>query len=161
MMAKQKVEEYLIDAPFGGLLGNGVIVKVVQEFVADPDSTYSLTDLANFTGSSVPAVKEAIEKLLATGFVQKVNKNPLRPNYMAVSNSNRLLAMTLLSYSVVDDEKGSQLMENAIREYCGGMFPNNQVKDFLDYSPSTYGHYSRLISQDSNYIDTDYEETMM
>lgn len=105
------------DQSFGGLLGNGVIVRVVQELVADPDSVYSLSDISKLTGASIPAVKDAISKLQGIRFVENASRHTTRSSFRVNQKMKPFIALTFLAYSITDDNYGSSLMEDAMREY--------------------------------------------
>ena len=74
-MSKTIGDNNSIKIPFGGIIGNSVIVRVLQELVADPGSTYSQADLSKLTESSKPSVKDAIIRLEKLRFLRKTNKN--------------------------------------------------------------------------------------
>ncbi|MHB1811654.1 MAG: hypothetical protein ACYCPR_04490 [Thermoplasmataceae archaeon] len=118
-MSKIIEDNNFVKMPFGGLLGNSVIVRVLQELVADPISTYSQSDLSNLTGSSMPSVKDAIVRLEKLGFVFKTNKNEHRPTYNVATRNKRFVALTLLAYATLDDRNGSSIMDVAMAEYIG------------------------------------------
>lgn len=102
---------------FGGILGNSIIIKVINEFIADPDEPYSISYMHDLINASKPAIKDAFENLLKTGLIYISNKNYKRPLYKINKKSNEFIALTLLSYAVLDDTNKTDIMDNAIKEY--------------------------------------------
>ena len=102
---------------FTSILGNSVIIKVIQEFIADPDEPYSISYMHELTDSSKPAVREAFDLLLKSKMIEQVNKNNKRPLFKIDKKSNRFIALTLLSYAILDDINKSDIMNEAIKEY--------------------------------------------
>jgi hypothetical protein len=109
-------EEY-IDTPFGGLFGSISQQKVLQEFVADPYSTYTPTDLTELTDLTEPTVREAIGVLLRLGIIRNISRRTSRPLYQVNMESKRLTALTFLTYATLDDRYGEEHMLDAI-QYC-------------------------------------------
>lgn len=104
--------------PFGGIIGDSVRIRLLEEFISDPDNpTYSLADLARYTASSPPAVKKELTKLLKQGFIKVTNKNTHRPTYQVDTKSKRFFILTLLSTAVLDDKNGTELTEYEMDNY--------------------------------------------
>jgi hypothetical protein len=101
---------------FTSILGNSVIIKVVQEFIADPDEPYSISYMHELTDSSKPAVRDAFNVLLRSKLIYKANKNDKRPLFKIDRKSERFIALTLLLYAILDDVNKSNLMGKAINE---------------------------------------------
>lgn len=116
------------DSPFGGILGNNVIVRIVEELIADPESVYSPTDLSELTSSSAPQVRKSIERLLKAGFVKPANRSEKRPVYKVDTSTNKFVALTLLAYAAIDDKEKTNLMLRAIKQYL----KNNTKKPSRD-----------------------------
>ena len=106
---------------FTSILGNSVIIKVIQEFIADPDEPYSISYMHELTHASKPAVKDAFDLLLKSKLIYRANKNDKRPLFKIDKNSNRFIALTLLSYAITDDANKTNIMNNAINEYINDM----------------------------------------
>jgi hypothetical protein len=111
-----------LDRPFGGLLGNSVIVRVVNELVSDPYVSYTTTEVAEFTQSSVPSVRDALAVLVSEKFLTQDASHPKRPMYSVNPDSKRLIALTLLSYAALDDTLGTNHFDNAVLEYIVGEY---------------------------------------
>lgn len=104
--------------PFGGLLGNGVDMMILNELVADPHSNYSFKDLVELTGFTHNPVKRAVENLVRIGLLDNISKDRQHPLFQVRTNSKRLLALTFLSYAVIDDRDGTGCMDIAIDDYA-------------------------------------------
>ena len=104
--------------PFGGLLGDTVLLKVVAELVADPYTLYHNVDLAALTRTSPDSVANVLKRLVDLGFVKNTTPGAKHPAYMVDLSSKRLLAMTLLAYGVMDDRDDTRVMDDAIKHYC-------------------------------------------
>ena len=59
-------EETYLNEPYGGLFGDTVIAKVVEELVADPTMDYRPKYLVDVTGKSEKSIYDALKKLLST-----------------------------------------------------------------------------------------------
>ena len=114
---------------FTSILGNNVTLKVIQEFIADPDEPYSISYMHELTGSSKPAVKDAFNLLLNSKLIYQANKNDKRPLFKINKKSNRFVALTILSYAILDDNDRTDLMKAAIKEYIIDSNANNQTFD--------------------------------
>ena len=104
------------DKPYGGLLGDSVTLRVVEELVADPDTVFGPTDLAELTDSSPPAVRKVLNDLVELKFVRLANKNPKRPVYSVVKSAKRFIALELLAYARLDDLEGTKFFEDRLSE---------------------------------------------
>lgn len=135
-MKEIKNEEGFERYPFGGILGNSVIVRVLEQFIADPDSAYSISDLAKLTNSSKPAVSDSIEQLKRFSILRTINKNKTRPQYVIRKNINKLTALILLQYAVIDDEQGTELMMEAISELSQYYQPNREQTPVYSTNPA-------------------------
>jgi predicted AAA+ superfamily ATPase len=110
-----------MDNDFTSILGDSVLIRVVQEFIADPDEPYSISYMHELTGSSKPAVRDAFNLLLDSKLINRANKNDKRPLFKIDKKSNRFIALTLLSYAVLDDFNKTNIMEEAIKQHIGNM----------------------------------------
>lgn len=115
-------DDQLVGSPFGGLLGNSVAVRVLNQIVADPYTVYTTHSLGNLAGATPPRVREALTHLAAIGFLLKDSNNPNRPLYRANPDSKRLIALTLLSYAVLDDHHSTSHFDTAILDYLAGEY---------------------------------------
>lgn len=113
----ESVEKY-IQLPYGGLFGDAVIVRVVQEIVANPNRQYTQKYLERVTGRSQPQIKTSLETLVDLKLLFKTQSDTQRPIYEVNIASNQLMALTFLAYSAIDDRKGTTCMKDAIFEYC-------------------------------------------
>jgi DNA-binding transcriptional regulator GbsR (MarR family) len=104
---------------FGGILGNGIIIKIIQEFIADPDEPYSISYMHELTEASKPAITDAFKTLLKTGLIYRANKNYKRPLYKINKESKKFVALSLLSYAALDDMNKTNTMDKALTEYIG------------------------------------------
>jgi hypothetical protein len=103
------------DIPYGGLFGDTVMARVVEEIVADPRSVYHLKDLEGLTGNSAPRIREALATLVKLGLLK--TSGGKHPAYTVDISRRSFVALTLLAYAVLDDRRGSDCMETAIRHY--------------------------------------------
>lgn len=113
----QSLEKYL-SLPYGGLFGDAVIVRVVQEIVADPNRQFTPKYLKKITGRSLPQITTSLETLVDLKLLYKAQIDPQRPIYEANLASNQLMALTFLAYSTIDDLEGTHCMKDAVFEYC-------------------------------------------
>jgi hypothetical protein len=112
----RELERY-VDKPYGGLFGNSVQVKVVEEIVADPYSNYRPKDLENILEASPPSIRTALFNLTALGLLVKDTSDTQHPIYHVNMDSKKLIALTFLAYATMDDREGSDLMNTAIIDY--------------------------------------------
>jgi hypothetical protein len=106
------------EKPYGGFFGNAVIVQVIQEIIANPTEEIHPTEMAESLGKSYNMVNGALNTLTLLKFLQKDNRDPKRPIYLANPDSKRLLALTFFASAVVDDRDGSDSMNEEILDYC-------------------------------------------
>jgi hypothetical protein len=112
-----ELEKY-IKAPYGGLFGNSVIVDLLEEITADPYRNYRPKDLEKFINASSPSIRKCLSSLTAIGILEKDTGNQKHPLYRANINSKRLMALTFLSYAILDDRDGTACMDESIIDYC-------------------------------------------
>jgi hypothetical protein len=106
-----------VDKPYGGLFGDNALTRIIEEIVADPYTYYRPKDFEDVTGSSAPSIRKALAILTKLGLLRKDAKDPQHPIYQPVTGSKTLLALTLLSYAMIDDRKGTDCLKSAILEY--------------------------------------------
>ena len=162
-MSKTIGDNNSIKIPFGGIIGNSVIVRVLQELVADPGSTYSQADLSKLTESSKPSVKDAIIRLEKLRFLRKTNKNKRYSSYIVDTRCKSFVALTLLAYATLDDRQGTSLMEAAMKEYLEDLertYPQNALNiELINYLNSINRNSHERIEPNTVYIENSFEES--
>jgi len=113
-MAKLTAEE-LTDVPYGGLFGDTVLARVVEEIIADPHSDYRPKELEELTGASSPSVRDALATLTRLGLLTAAEGK--HPVYTVNKRSKTFIALTLLAYASLDDRERSDCMNTAIKDY--------------------------------------------
>jgi len=109
------------DIPYGGLFGDTVMARVVEEIIADPHSVYHLKDLEDLTEKSSPRIREALVTLTKSGLL--ASHGGKHPSYTVNKSRKTFVALTLLAFAVLDDRSGSDCMNTAIRHYCETILP--------------------------------------
>jgi len=109
------------DVPYAGLFGDTVIARVVEEIVADPHAVYHPRDLERLTGNSAPRIREALALLTNLGLLKSPGGK--HPAYTVDTSRRSFVALTLLAYAVLDDRRGSDCMETALRHYSDTRLP--------------------------------------
>lgn len=107
--------EELTDMPYGGLFGDTILARVVEEIIADPHSSYRPKDLEDLIAASAPRIRDALATLTELGLL-KVSEGK-HPVYTVNKRSKKFVALTLLAYASLDDRKQSNCMDTAIRHY--------------------------------------------
>ena len=125
-----KSMEAALDKPFEGLFGDTAELRVLQEIVADPYSDYSHHDLMELTGLSDPSVRRGVRVLVNHGIMKNISSSRRNPMYRTNLDSKKLMALTFLSYAVLDERTGSTSLEDAVRHYCG---PMDSHIDFIGF----------------------------
>lgn len=110
--------ERYIEKPYGGLFGNSVIVDLLEEIASDPYRNYHLKDLEEIINASSPSIRKSLSTLTSIGMLVKDVGNQKHPVYRANIDSKRLIALTFLSYAMLDDRDGTACMDEAIIDYC-------------------------------------------
>jgi hypothetical protein len=108
--------------PYGGLLGNSVLLRLIREIVADPHREFRPKGLQTLTSSSAPSIKSALDDLVNQGLLRKKSNDSQRPTYLVNLEDERLTALTLLAYAVHDVRDKTNCMDHAIRVYCNDIF---------------------------------------
>jgi hypothetical protein len=108
----RKATAEALGKPFHGLFGDTAELRVLQEVVADPFSDYTHHDLMELTELSDPSVRRG-----ARVVIENISSDRRSPLYRPNRNSKKLMALTLLSYAILDDENGTDYMGDAVRDY--------------------------------------------
>lgn len=103
----------LTDIPYGGLFGDTLIARIVEEIVADPHAVRHLEDHESLPGNSALAIQEALAILTKHGMLK--SSGGKHPAYSVDMYRKTVVALTLLAYAILDDREGSEIMETAIR----------------------------------------------
>lgn len=112
----KELERY-VNKPYGGLFGNSVQIKVVEEIVADPYSDYHPKDLEEMTGASAPSIRRVLNDLTTLGLLIKDSSDAQHPVYRPNLQSKKIVALTFLAYALIDDRDGLECMDNAVLDY--------------------------------------------
>ena len=107
----------LAKGPFGGLIPDTVMGRVLAEIVADPLSSYSPKMLAELTDTSPAGAVRALRELEKSGFVRNISKDKQHPLFQVDHSSKRLAALTFLALAWVDDVEGGDAMDIAVKDY--------------------------------------------
>lgn len=110
----EKFENY-INKPYGGLFGENVQIRIIEEIVADPYRSYRPKDFEEMTGATAPPVRKALNSLTSLGLLEKDDRQ--HPIYQPNLKSKKIVALTFLSFASVDDRDGSDYMDGAIMDY--------------------------------------------
>lgn len=116
-MIPEEFEKY-VGKPYGGLFGESIQTNVVEEIVAEPYVDYRPKNLEKIIGASSPSIRKALNNLAELGLLIKEESDKQHPIYRVNRDSKKLIALTFLAYSVIDDRDGSDCMNNGILEYC-------------------------------------------
>ena len=111
------LEKY-VEVPYGGLFGKSILVDVLEEIIADPYRNYRPKDLEEIINVSSPSIRKSLSTLTSIGMLEKDVGNQKHPVYRANIDSKRLMALTFLSYAMLDDRDGTTCMDEAIIDYC-------------------------------------------
>ena len=109
-------EEMYLDEPYGGLFGNTVIAKVVEELIADPTMDYRPKYLEDITGKSERSIYNALKKLLLFGIIER-KCNEKHPVYRVRVESKKFAALSFLAYAMLDDRDETHCMNMAVSGY--------------------------------------------
>lgn len=109
-------EEMYLDEPYGGLFGNTVIAKVVEELIADPTMDYRPKYLEDITGKSERSIYNALKKLLLLGLIERKG-NEKHPVYRVRVESKKFAALSFLAYAMLDDRDETHCMNMAVSGY--------------------------------------------
>lgn len=112
----KELEKY-VDKPYGGLFGDNVQTKIIEEIVADPYRNYRPRYFEETIGVSPPSVRTALNNLTNLGLLEKDISDSQHPLYRPNMKSKKIVALTFLSYASVDDRDGSDCMNEAIVDY--------------------------------------------
>ncbi len=112
----EELENY-IDKPYGGLFGDNVQIRIIEEIVADPYRNYRPKYFEEMIGATAPPVRRTLNNLTALGLLEKDTTDKQHPIYLPNLKSKKIVALTFLSYASVDDRDGSDSMDSAIMDY--------------------------------------------
>lgn len=135
-----------VDKPYGGLFGSAVIVKVVEELIADPESEYRIRDLTELLNASPNSIKSALVNLEALNLVTRKNRDPQRPVYIVNNSSRTFTALNHLTLALDDDRDGTEFMNEEILNYCD-MLKKQSGTEFVI---ANYQGYNYILSTESN-----------
>ena len=103
---------------FAGLFGDSHLSWIIAQIVADPFQVYRPKDLEELAEASAPSTRKALRILTRLGLLIRNDTDRQHPSYKAnLDSKKKHLALTLLSYSVVDDSIGTDCMDDPIAEY--------------------------------------------
>lgn len=106
-----------LDKPYGGLFGNNVQIKIIEEIVADPYRNYRPRYFEEMTGASPPSIRAALSNLTNLGLLEKDTGDIQHPIYRVNLRSKRTVALTFLSFASIDDRDKTECMDFAILDY--------------------------------------------
>ena len=109
--------EIYLDKPYGGLFGDNVQTKIIEEVVADPYRDYRPKYLEEMTGAKAPTIRKALANLTNLGLLEKDISDTQHPIYRLNLKSKKIVALTFLSYASTDDRDETEYMDNAILDY--------------------------------------------
>lgn len=109
--------EIFVDKPYGGLFGDNIQINIIEEIIADPYDDYRPRYFEEITGASPPTIRKALNNLTNLGLIEKDTRDRQHPIYRLNFNSKKQIAMTFLSFALVDDRDESDLMNAAILDY--------------------------------------------
>ncbi len=110
----KELERY-IDMPYGGLFGNNIQIKIIEEIVADPYRSYQPKDFEEMTGAT--SIKKAFNNIIKLGLIKKEKTEDGEVVYKPNLGSKIITALTLLSYALIDDRDGTNIMDKTIEDY--------------------------------------------
>ncbi|MDQ1282337.1 MAG: hypothetical protein QG666_126 [Euryarchaeota archaeon] len=103
--------------PFAGLFGDSHLSRIIAQIIADPFEVYRPKDLEELAEASAPSTRKALRMLTKQGLLIRDDRDKQHPTYKVNIDSKKYMALTLLSYSVVDDDLGTDCMDDLIAEY--------------------------------------------
>lgn len=109
-------EEMYLNEPYGGLFGDTVIAKVVEELVADPTMDYRPKYLEDVTGKSEKSIYNVLRKLSNLGLIEKKGDGK-HPIYRVRVESKKFAALSFLAYAMLDDRDRTECMNMAVSDY--------------------------------------------
>ena len=112
----EELEKY-VEKPYGGLFGDNVQIRIIEEIVADPYRLYRPKHFEELTGGSQPSIRKALNSLTSLGLLEKDSTDKQHPIYRPNLKSRRIAAMTFLSLASIDDRDKTDCMDMAIADY--------------------------------------------
>jgi len=85
--------------PFGELVSDTPLTRVLEELIADPFDGHTPESIAEMTEISVIEASDALEHLESIGMVRK-----FKNKYQVCIESRRFYALTLLAYAIAFDQ---------------------------------------------------------
>lgn len=130
-------EEMYLNEPYGGLFGNAVIARVVEELIADPLQDFRPKYLGDVTGNSESSIKAALGKLSALRLIEKKGDDK-HPVYRVIVESKKFAALSFLAYAMLDDRDGSDCMNTAVYNYY-----NKVLRE--EYEPKAIANSEKMV----------------
>lgn len=112
----EDLERY-VDKPYGGLFGDNVQIRIIEEIVADPYRLYRPKQFEELTGGSQPSIRKALNSLTSLGLLEKDISDRQHPIYRPNIKSKNIVALTFLSLASIDDRDKTDCMDMAIMDY--------------------------------------------
>jgi len=143
-------EEMYLNEPYGGLFGNSVMAKVVEELVADPTMDYRPKYLVDVTGNSEGSINKVLKKLLKLGLIENkmTGKHPV---YRVRVESKKFAALSFLAYAMPDDRKGTDCMNMAISDYYNSVLREDYEPQAIANSDNWVIHPGITSADESEY----------
>lgn len=132
--------EIYLNKPYGGLFGDNVQTKIVDEIIADPYRDYRPKYFEEMMEASEPTIRKALKSLTNLGLLKKDTSDKQHPIYRLNLHSKKVVALTFLSYASIDDREKSDCMEKAvICYYLREIKPKMEKTAMATVSKYTYG----------------------
>ncbi len=127
------------EMPYGGLFGRSVIVRIVEEMIANHTGKYRIKDLSEIIGASENQIANILKVLLRLKLVKTENIDTRWPLYTINEKSKQAVALSLLALGVLDDRDGSNSMNAAIEHYYLDILERT-----FPYTFSLYSNYDAI-----------------
>jgi len=128
-------EEMYLNKPYGGLFGDTVMAKVVEELIADPTMDYRPKYLEDVTGKSEKSIHDALKKLVILGLIEKCGDEK-HPIYRVIVKSKKFAGLSFLAYAMLDDREGTDCMDMAVSDYYNSVLREK-------YEPKAIANYDK------------------
>ena len=143
-------EEMYLHEPYGGLFGDTVMAKVVEELVADPTMDYRPKYLVDVTGKSEGSIHKVLKKLLKLGLIE--NKiDGKHPVYRVRVESKKFAALSFLAYAMLDDREGTDCMNMAISDYYNSVLREDYEPQAIANADNWVAHPGVMSADDNEY----------
>ena len=103
--------------PYDGLFGDSNLIRLLRQVIADPFTEYRPIDLEKLTKNSPPTVRDSLGVLTSLGLLIKDESDHQHPVYRVNTESKRYIALTFLSYAILDDRNGTDCMDEVVADY--------------------------------------------